>query len=390
MPLLNTIKKNMPFSNFKNKRLQSCLYDTDEFSAVLKRERTRVDRNGYIFSLVVFDIGKEHQKSIILRNIIRLMVRRLRSSDEIGWLDERHIGVLLINTPMEGARIFADAILDMVTPESALNYEIYIYPERKKNINDVDDKRQVDHNGQNSLQKYPNSILAMQPLLVRKMPAWKRTFDIIGSLSGLILLSPFFLLTALFIKMISPGPIFFKQKRIGYGGRPFTVWKFRSMNVNADNTHHKKYLAELINDDTYGENTSKPMLKLDDDPQIIPLGNILRKSGLDELPQLINVLLGNMSLVGPRPPILYEVEEYLCWHNGRLDTVPGMTGLWQVSGKNRLSFKEMVRLDIQYSKNLSLFQDIKILLKTPFAIIEQITDRMHQPKTEPKGVEQNV
>jgi lipopolysaccharide/colanic/teichoic acid biosynthesis glycosyltransferase len=97
-----------------------------------------------------------------------------------------------------------------------------------------------------------------------------------------------------------------------------------------------------------------------------------------------------MSLVGPRPPILYEVEEYLCWHNGRLDTVPGMTGLWQVSGKNRLSFKEMVRLDIQYSKNLSLFQDIKILLKTPFAIIEQITDRMHQPKTEPKGVEQNV
>jgi lipopolysaccharide/colanic/teichoic acid biosynthesis glycosyltransferase len=387
MPLFNTTKKTTLFSSFRHKRLQSCLYNTDEFSAVLKRERTRVDRNGHMFSLVVFDIGKKPQKTIILRNIIRLIVRRLRTSDEIGWIDEGRIGVLLIHTPMEGARIFAEAILDMVSSESSsLDYDIYIYPDKKQTI----EKKKNHEDDEQNLRKYPNSILAMQPLLVRKMPAWKRTFDIIGSLSGLILLFPFFLLIALFIKMISPGPIFFKQKRIGYGGKPFTVWKFRSMKVNADNTHHKQYLAELIKDNTNSENISKPMLKLDDDPQIIPFGNILRKSGIDELPQLINVLTGDMSLVGPRPPILYEVEEYLCWHNGRLDIVPGMTGLWQVSGKNQLSFKEMVRLDIQYSKKLSLFQDIKILIKTPFAIMDQITDRMHQPKTEAKGVEQNV
>ena len=144
------------------------------------------------------------------------------------------------------------------------------------------------------------------------------------------------------------------------------------MNVNVDTTAHQKLLAELIKDDNNAE--GKVMTKLDHDPQIIPFGNILRKSCIDELPQLINVLLGDMSLIGPRPPIPYEVDEYDRWHKERLATVPGMTGLWQVSGKNRLTFKQMVRLDIRYLRKQSLWHDIKILFSTPKAIVAQVKD----------------
>ena len=133
------------------------------------------------------------------------------------------------------------------------------------------------------------------------------------------------------------------------------------------------------------------MIKLDEcDPQIIPFGRFLRNTCLDELPQLINVLRGEMSLVGPRPPIPYEVKEYLRWHNGRFDIVPGMTGLWQVSGKNGLTFKEMIRLDIRYTRNISLWLDLKILFKTPMAIFNQFKFYSEKVRFARKGIEQNV
>jgi lipopolysaccharide/colanic/teichoic acid biosynthesis glycosyltransferase len=212
----------------------------------------------------------------------------------------------------------------------------------------------------------------IEPFFVRKIPFWKRGLDLFGSIIGLIILSPLFFLISLIIKIVSPGPVFFIQTRIGYGGKTFSLIKFRTMVVNTDSETHQNYCAELINGDCEKQNIDRPMIKLDEDnPNIILFGKILRKCCLDELPQLINVLRGDMSLVGPRPAIPYEVNEYLRWHKGRLDAVPGMTGLWQVSGKNLLSFKEMVRLDIRYSRNLSLFSDFKILLMTPFAIISQ-------------------
>jgi len=216
-------------------------------------------------------------------------------------------------------------------------------------------------------------IETIEPFFVRRIPAWKRTLDIFGSFFGLIILSPLFLVVAILIKVVSPGPVFFKQTRIGYGAKEFNFWKFRTMKVNADTSSHEKYLSELINeDDDEGEGDVKPMIKQDrDNPNIIPFGHFLRSSCLDELPQLINVLLGDMSLVGPRPPIPYEVEEYLIWHKNRFDGLPGMTGLWQVSGKNRLTFKEMIRLDIQYERQMSLLTDLKILLMTPFAILNE-------------------
>ncbi|MBU0728536.1 MAG: sugar transferase [Proteobacteria bacterium] len=206
------------------------------------------------------------------------------------------------------------------------------------------------------------------------MPKWKRMTDIAGASLGLMICAPVFMLIAGFIKTVSPGPVFFKQQRIGFGGKTFTFFKFRTMKVNADTTAHQKLLAELIKDDNSPGSAGKPMTKLDHDPQIIPCGNFLRKSCIDELPQLINVLIGDMSLIGPRPPIPYEVDEYDRWHRARLSTIPGMTGLWQISGKNRLTFKEMVRLDIRYLRNRSLWHDIKILLLTPRAIVSQIKE----------------
>ena len=214
---------------------------------------------------------------------------------------------------------------------------------------------------------------ALDPFFVRKIPAWKRWMDILGSILGLILFAPVFFIIPLIIKVVSPGPVFFKQERIGFGGKKFIFLKFRTMKINSDPSVHRQYYAQLINGCKNGDDSVECMLKLDKhDPQIIPFGKLLRKTYLDELPQLVNVLRGEMSLVGPRPPIPYEVAEYSRWHKGRFDTIPGMTGLWQVSGKNRLPFKEMVRLDIRYSRNISFIGDVKILLMTPLAIISEL------------------
>jgi len=232
------------------------------------------------------------------------------------------------------------------------------------------DSLQMDKNGNKAIIR---PVMNLEPLLVQKLPVWKRTMDITGALSGLIFLLPLFAIVALMIKIVSPGPVFFKQKRVGHGGRIFTFLKFRTMHVNADGRFHSEYVKSLIKDNQNNE-AGKPMAKLDNNPQIIQLGKFLRKTCIDEFPQLINVLRGEMSLVGPRPDLPYEIEEYLDWNMKRHNIVPGMTGLWQVSGKNRLTFKEMIRLDITYSKKCSFLLDIKILLFTIPAILLQIID----------------
>jgi lipopolysaccharide/colanic/teichoic acid biosynthesis glycosyltransferase len=212
-------------------------------------------------------------------------------------------------------------------------------------------------------------------MLACPLPAWKRTMDIFGASLGLVLFSPFLLLHTLIVKIISPGPVFFRQQRIGYLGRPFTMWKLRTMDVGVDTSYHQQHVSGLISS-ANRRNMEKPMTKLDHDPQIIPGAMLLRKLCLDEVPQLINVFRGDMSLVGPRPPLTYEVEEFLKWQHRRFDVFPGMTGLWQVSGKNRLTFSKMVRLDIQYARQKSFWLDILILLRTPLAIISQIRDSL--------------
>ena len=188
----------------------------------------------------------------------------------------------------------------------------------------------------------------------------KRALDIVGSLFGLVVLSPLFLLITIFVKLESKGPAIFKQTRVGKGCRPFTFYKYRSMNENSDPNPHQKYISELIG----GERAQDEVYKLTDDNRVTKVGRILRKTSLDELPQLFNVLKGDMSLVGPRPALPYEVKMYKDWYKDRLSVTPGMTGLWQVSGRSQKNFDEMVKLDLAYINKWSLWLDIKILLKT--------------------------
>ena len=215
----------------------------------------------------------------------------------------------------------------------------------------------------------------MEEIFRSPLPVWKRTVDVIIASVGLTLLSPLFLLVAAVIRIVSPGPAIFRQERVGHTGKPFTMWKFRTMHLSNEDTVHRRYLQELIRG-------SQPMAKLDSggDSRIIPFGKILRRTCIDELPQLLNVLQGDMTLVGPRPCLPYEAEEYLPWHSRRFDSVPGLTGLWQVSGKNRTTFKEMVRFDIAYSRTISPWVDIKIIAKTLPAICTQVADHARRSK----------
>lgn len=190
----------------------------------------------------------------------------------------------------------------------------------------------------------------------------KRAMDVLLSVPALALLSPVFLLLAALIRLTSQGPALFRQTRVGQDGREFVLYKFRTM-TGATEREHRRYIREWIH---RGESARQGSgsFKLEKDSRITPLGRFLRKYSLDELPQLFNVLRGEMSLVGPRPALAYEVSEYETWQRERLNATPGLTGLWQVSGRNRLSFSEMVELDLAYIRNYSTILDLKILLKT--------------------------
>ena len=210
---------------------------------------------------------------------------------------------------------------------------------------------------------------ALDGYFVARVPATKRCLDIAGAGIGIMMALPVMFFLAVFIKLVSPGPLLFNQIRIGRGGRKFTCYKFRTMHPNSDTRDHQAYLAQLINGDRNCPKNESPMTKIECESKLIPHGSLIRSLGLDELPQLFNVIKGEMSLVGPRPAIPYEVREYQLWHKQRLDVTPGITGLWQVSGKNKLSFKSMIRLDLQYAQQQSIWLDILILLKTPQVVL---------------------
>ena len=195
----------------------------------------------------------------------------------------------------------------------------------------------------------------------------KRCVDLVLALLGLIVVAPLMGVVALIIKRSSPGPILFVQDRLGRDGRPFRFYKFRSMEHNSDDAIHRQFAAMFINGDEDGctdTNAGDKIFKLKRDPRVTRIGTWLRRTSLDELPQLFNILKGEMSLVGPRPPIAYEIENYQPWHMERLKAVPGLTGLWQVSGRSSVSFDQMVRLDIRYINDWTPWQDVAILART--------------------------
>lgn len=195
----------------------------------------------------------------------------------------------------------------------------------------------------------------------------KRIVDFVLAGLMLVVLSPLMLLIAILVKRSGSGPVLFVQERLGRDGQPFSFYKFRSMTHNSDDAIHRQFAAMFISGDKSGcaeSNEGDEVFKLKKDPRITPIGAWLRRTSLDELPQLFNILKGDMSLVGPRPPIAYELENYQPWHMERLKAVPGLTGLWQVSGRSSVSFEEMVRLDIRYINEWSPMADLRILLKT--------------------------
>lgn len=216
------------------------------------------------------------------------------------------------------------------------------------------------------------------PFAAAPVPLWKRILDIGIVVLALPLVLPLMLLIALLIRVVSAGPVLFKQERIGYLGGRFMCLKFRTMHIGVDSAVHQGHLHHLMNSDV-------PMTKMDShgDRRIIPFGLLLRSSGLDELPQIINVLRGEMSLVGPRPCLSYEYNGYLSWQKERFNTIPGLTGLWQVCGKNRTTFVEMIRLDIEYVRKKNLWLDLKIVLLTTPALIIQMWEARQGKKTSP-------
>lgn len=349
------------------------------FQTLLRHERCRTDRDDGHFSLVVFDIIGAAGSSRNIRLIAERIRERMRSIDEVGWLDDRRIGVLLPICDGNGGEKFALRVTEGFTgrfpfiPWTAYSYPTHWIPGADHRgagkLNDLDEKKVggSDRTLSDSERKALENVFGS--LFCRRIPAWKRFIDIAGSLFFIALFSPLFVLAALYIQCVSPGKILFKQPRVGYKGKLFMFLKFRTMHENNDSSAHREYVKQLIR----GQN---PMEKLDGgrDPRIIPGGKIIRKTCIDELPQLFNVLFGSMSLVGPRPCIAYEAEEYMRWHTHRFDILPGMTGLWQVSGKNKLSFEEMIRLDISYADRMSPGRDLKILLKTAPAILGMVLE----------------
>lgn len=360
----------------------SSVQPQERFHAIIRCERARADRNRNSFSLVLFNVGDPEANSTRVQYLAHVLANRIRLTDEVGWFDNRHIGTLLPYTSTGGAQRLADDICQAIAAKtSPPECTVYTYPSKwfsnsKGHLAQLHfadffpEWKTTTSRGLSVSAEHAdeaNIVFAAQ----HPLPVLQRAIDVVGALFGLVVLSPLLLLVTLIIKIVSPGPLFFKQQRVGYMGKTFAMWKFRTMKLDADASAHHEYVSRLIKG-ANGNGPNEPMTKLDNDPRIIPFGKILRKTCLDELPQLINVLRGEMSLVGPRPPIPYEVEDYLQWHYGRFDAVPGMTGLWQVSGKNRLTFSEMMRLDIRYSRKRSLWFDIMILLKTPLAIVSEI------------------
>jgi lipopolysaccharide/colanic/teichoic acid biosynthesis glycosyltransferase len=217
--------------------------------------------------------------------------------------------------------------------------------------------------------KAPRITIDFPDAPVHRVPRWKSAFDITCILLALPIWLPLMILLMLVTRLASPGPIFYRQERVGLGGRHFLIWKFRTMKVSAETQTHERYLEELIR-------VNCAMTKLDayGDPRLAPFGRILRASGLDELPQILNILCGEMSLVGPRPCTPNEFAHYEPWQQERVNGLPGLTGYWQVNGKNKTTFSEMIAMDLFYLKNLSILLDLKIILKTCTAIAGQLLE----------------
>lgn len=367
------------------------LYSRNFFLIRLKEERERAKRIESPFSLLIVDVigisralNKKAGGSarIDQKKLIQALVKQSRKIDIKGWLDPKRVGVLMPETKNSGVLEFEEKICRRIRRDlpAAAKVDLKKFIQVSTfgdgssggNGSPVDrDNGQGGRNNEHDNGVYADITSGDFSFYLKRLT--KRILDIVGSILGIIITSPLMLIIAGLIKLTSPGPVLFRQERVGFLGRRFTFLKFRSMVTNADQTIHETYIANLINGQNGKINrgtTAQPLYKMNDDPRVTPLGWFLRKTSVDELPQLFNILKGEMSLVGPRPPIPYEMEKYRLWHWGRVFEVkPGLTGLWQVSGRSKMGFDDMVRLDLRYADNWSIWLDIKIILKTFRAVL---------------------
>lgn len=347
----------------------------ERFLRWLYLERRRTERSSRRFVLMLLEAGnllKSRGDEHVLDTVLYTLCRSTRETDVRGWYETGSvIGVIFTEIGSAEGRSVANALLAKIS--KALGESLRI-----EQINEITLSFHVfpedwDHSGSRGPADpalYPDLFKKAQSRTVARV--LKRSIDVVGSVSALIMLSPLLAAIAAAIKLTSRGPVLFRQERIGQYGRRFTFLKFRSMHCDSDPKVHEDYVKEFISGGNGGGQAaecSAAQFKLTADPRITPVGKLLRRASLDELPQFVNVLAGDMSLVGPRPPILYEFRRYDLWHKRRLLAVkPGITGLWQVEGRSRVPFNEMVRMDLKYASSWSLWMDFKILLRTPAAV----------------------
>ncbi len=334
----------------------------ETFLHTLSRERRRTERSGRSFLLVLIS-GEELRGGageLAVRGAIPALSSCIRETDVFGWYEQPiTLGILMTEIAEPSTEVIESVVRKISTAlQASVSPEVYcqltmvvrVYPEESEDrIFSVGaTKRSIGSRLDSGL---------------------KRMIDIVGSLTALLILSPAFLVIGLLVKCTSKGPILFCKKRLGQYGREFSFYKFRTMYANNDPDIHRQYVSKLIAG-AAGTEQNNGLYKLTNDPRITPLGRFLRRTSLDELPQFFNVLFNDMSLVGPRPPLSYEYEHYSAWHKRRvLELKPGLTGLWQVEGRSRTTFDEMVRMDIRYAKTRNLWLDLKIMIRTPAAML---------------------
>jgi lipopolysaccharide/colanic/teichoic acid biosynthesis glycosyltransferase len=347
----------------------------EQFRRMLCRERKRSERSRKHLLLMLID-GKSSRprksESAVLQKIAGVLCRTIRETDLAGWFEaDSVVGVIFTELGSTDVSAAVKIIESKVTeglqkafkPIQLGSFQVsfYAFPDGWEGNGHG---RPVDP------ALYPDLFEVEKRKKLSLLT--KRVMDIAGSGIALILLFPVFLLLAILIRLTSSGPVFYRQQRVRQYGVPFVFLKFRSMVASTDATIHREYVRNFIAGKTgqpAAEGNQKAVYKITNDPRVTWIGRIMRRASLDELPQFWHVLTGEMSLVGPRPPIPYEIEAYDIWHRRRLlEAKPGITGLWQVHGRSKTTFDEMVRLDLQYSRTWSPLLDLKILLQTPRAV----------------------
>ena len=345
------------------------------FLRQLRLERRRSERSRQPFVLMLLEPargGRDDLRSGLLERSASALLAAIRETDVAGWYTKRCLGVIFAEVgPRDKASVIGalrarmvEALRRKLQREEVeqLKLSFYWFPD------------EWTAGGPGTATTVPLYSDLVQPESKKKLPlAMKRAIDIVGSASILIVLSPLLLAIAVAIKWSSRGGVIFRQERLGQHGVGFTLFKFRSMYAQSDATPHKEFIKRFIagGSDAHADtSTNGAVYKLTKDPRVTPIGRLLRKTSLDEFPQLFNVLRGDMSLVGPRPPIPYELEGYALGHRRRLlEAKPGVTGLWQVTGRSSLRFDDMVRLDLRYARGWSLWLDLKILLRTARVVL---------------------